>query len=286
MADWSFLSRLLEKLQSTSTVVGMIWLNALFVFRVLLLAAGLQQLWGDKESGLICDTLYNGCDKVCYDIIFPISHFRFWVLQIIFVSTPTLVFLAYVVLMIHREEKMRQTDQQGKQDELQIMKDDKKLPKYNDREGKFSSQGYLLWSYVVTVIFKILLEVAFIVGQFYLFDFLLHRRYTCIADPCELRVNCYFSRATEKSIFLLLTMVVAGVSLLLNAVEICCLFGGKVKEAMQKKNYADCSELLVLSEEMPPCGEAALEIDNTVNRDENESQNRLTLKTMENEAAE
>ena len=46
MGDWSFLASLLDKVQAHSTVVGKVWLTVLFVFRLLVLLAGI-----DKVSG-------------------------------------------------------------------------------------------------------------------------------------------------------------------------------------------------------------------------------------------
>ena len=86
MGDWSFLGRLLENAQEHSTVIGKVWLTVLFIFRILVLGAAAEEVWGDEQSDFTCNTQQPGCENVCYDRAFPISHVRFWVLQIIFVQ--------------------------------------------------------------------------------------------------------------------------------------------------------------------------------------------------------
>ncbi|KAL0164972.1 hypothetical protein M9458_040725, partial [Cirrhinus mrigala] len=108
MGDWGFLSALLDKVQSHSTVIGKIWMSVLFIFRILVLGAGAESVWGDERSNLVCNTNTPGCENVCYDWKFPISHIRFWAMQIIFISTPTLVYLGHVVHVIHQENKLRE----------------------------------------------------------------------------------------------------------------------------------------------------------------------------------
>ncbi|KAG7316387.1 hypothetical protein KOW79_019928 [Hemibagrus wyckioides] len=108
MGDWGFLSTLLDKVQSHSTVIGKIWMSVLFIFRILILGAGVENVWGDEQSDLICNTLTPGCENICYDWMFPISQVRFWVMQIIFVSTPTLLYLGHAVHVIHQENKLRE----------------------------------------------------------------------------------------------------------------------------------------------------------------------------------
>uniref|UniRef100_A0A3Q3J1Z6 Connexin N-terminal domain-containing protein n=1 Tax=Monopterus albus TaxID=43700 RepID=A0A3Q3J1Z6_MONAL len=106
MGDWNLLGKLLEKAQEHSTVVGKVWLTVLFIFRILVLSAATEKVWGDEQSGFTCDTKQPGCENVCYDITFPISHVRFWVLQIIFVSTPTLIYLGHILHLVRMEEKI------------------------------------------------------------------------------------------------------------------------------------------------------------------------------------
>lgn len=216
MGDWGFLSALLDKVQSHSTVIGKIWMSVLFIFRILVLGAGAENVWGDERSNLVCNTLTPGCENVCYDWKFPISHIRFWVMQIIFVSTPTLLYLGHVVHVIHQENKRRE--------ELKL-NPMAKPPKYSDETGKVVIKGTMLGTYLTQLFFKIILEVAFIVGQYYLFGFVMEPKFHCTESPCPMATECFMSRPTEKTIFILFMLVVACISLALNVLEVfylCC----------------------------------------------------------------
>ncbi|XP_034755596.1 gap junction Cx32.2 protein-like isoform X1 [Etheostoma cragini] len=212
MGEWSFLSSLLDKVQSHSTVIGKVWLSVLFIFRIMILGAGAEKVWGDEQSNMICNTKQPGCKNVCYDQAFPISHIRFWVLQIIFVSTPTLIYLGHVLHIIHKEDKIREYMKTHSRAE--------KLPKYSDDKGHVKIKGDLLGNYMTSIFFRIVLEVAFIVGQYYLYGFVMVPRVVCTRVPCPFTVECYMSRPTEKTIFILFMLVVSCISVLLNVVEI------------------------------------------------------------------
>lgn len=45
MGEWDVLGRLLDKVQSHSTVIGKVWLTVLFVFRILVLRTGADKVW-------------------------------------------------------------------------------------------------------------------------------------------------------------------------------------------------------------------------------------------------
>lgn len=224
MGDWNLLGKLLEKAQEHSTVVGKVWLTVLFIFRILILSAATEKVWGDEQSGFTCDTKQPGCENVCYDITFPISHVRFWVLQIIFVSTPTLIYLGHILHLVRMEDKQREKEKvlahhlHNKQG--LIVETKHKRPLVRDDKGRVRLQGEILRTYVFNVVFKTLFEVGFIVAQYLLYGFELKPMYTCDRRPCPNMVNCYISRPTEKTIFIIFMLGVASLSLLLNLIEI------------------------------------------------------------------
>lgn len=224
MGDWNLLGKLLEKAQEHSTVVGKVWLTVLFIFRILILSAATEKVWGDEQSGFTCDTKQPGCENVCYDITFPISHVRFWVLQIIFVSTPTLIYLGHILHLVRMEEKQKEKEKQQAQRAAEkqtvTVAIKRKKPPVRDNKGRVRLQGELLRTYVFNVIFKTLFEVGFIVAQYLLYGFELKPMYTCDRPPCPNVVNCYISRPTEKTIFIIFMLGVASVSLFLNLIEI------------------------------------------------------------------
>ncbi|XP_029965467.1 gap junction Cx32.2 protein-like [Salarias fasciatus] len=215
MGEWSFLSNLLDKVQSHSTVVGKVWLFVLFLFRVFILAAGVDNIWGDEHGNMDCNTMSVGCKNMCYDSSFPISHTRYWVLQILTVSTPTLVYLGHVLLVIRRENKLRRRLEQ------KAGGTGPRAPRYTDERGKVRLEGALLVSYVVQLVCKILLEVAFIVGQYYIYDsILIRQKISCSTYPCRSAVDCFVSRSTEKNIFIIFMLAVAVFSVLLSVAEL------------------------------------------------------------------
>lgn len=163
---------------------------------------------------MICNTQQPGCKNVCYDHAFPISHIRFWILQIIFVSVPTLFYYGHVLHVIHKENKLRERLKNHSGGGIV------KVPKYSDEKGHVQLQGNLLGTYMTSIFFRILLEIAFIIGQYYLYGFVMDPLIECSRAPCPFTVECYMSRPTEKTIFIIFMLVVSCISLLLNVAEI------------------------------------------------------------------
>uniref|UniRef100_A0A4W6DPC2 Gap junction protein n=1 Tax=Lates calcarifer TaxID=8187 RepID=A0A4W6DPC2_LATCA len=269
MGDWSFLGRLLENAQEHSTVIGKVWLTVLFIFRILVLGAAAEEVWGDEQSDFTCNTQQPGCENVCYDEAFPISHIRFWVLQIIFVSTPTLIYLGHVLHIVRMEEKRKEKEEELRkanrfQEEKELLyrngaeaggggggKKDK--PPIRDEHGKIRIRGALLRTYVFNIIFKTLFEVGFILGQYFLYGFQLRPLYKCARWPCPNTVDCFISRPTEKTIFIIFMLVVACVSLLLNLLEIYHLGWKKVKQGMTNEFAPDHESLHRVDIAEPEC---------------------------------
>lgn len=227
MGDWSALGRLLHKVQAHSTSGGKVWLSVLFIFRILILGTAVESAWGDEQSAFRCNTLQPGCQNVCYDKSFPISHVRFWVLQIIFVSTPTLLYLAHVFHLNGKEKKLSRREQElksaqknGDVVDAQLEKIKIKKQKYGIKEqGRVKIKGPLLRTYILSIFFKSVFEVVFLVIQWYILGFRLSADYICERSPCPHKVDCFLSRPTEKTIFITFMLVVSLVSLLLNIIE-------------------------------------------------------------------
>lgn len=248
MGDWSFLGRLLENAQEHSTVIGKVWLTVLFIFRILVLGAAAEEVWGDEQSDFTCNTQQPGCENVCYDEAFPISHIRYWVLQIIFVSTPTLIYLGHILHIIRMEDKRKEKEEelqkaQRHQEEKELQYgngesdrggEKKEKPSIRDEHGKIRIRGALLRTYVFNIIFKTLFEVGFILGQYFLYGFRLMPLYKCARWPCPNTVDCFLSRPTEKTIFIMFMLVVACVSLVLNILEIYHLGWKKIKQGVTR----------------------------------------------------
>lgn len=233
MSDWDFLQKLLDQVQEHSTVIGKIWLTVLFIFRILILGLAGESVWGDEQSDFVCNTKQPGCTNVCYDKAFPISHIRYWVLQFLFVSTPTLIYLGHVVYLSRKEEKLKKQESElraihSKDPKIEqaLAAVEKKMSKiYMTKSGRLKIRGALMWTYIISVICKSIFEAGFLVGQWYLYGFSMVPRYVCKRDPCPHQVDCFISRPTEKSIFIIFMLVMGLISLTLNLLELfhlCC----------------------------------------------------------------
>uniref|UniRef100_A0A8C5M8K2 Gap junction protein n=1 Tax=Leptobrachium leishanense TaxID=445787 RepID=A0A8C5M8K2_9ANUR len=231
MGDWSFLEKLLDQVQEHSTPIGKVWLMVLFIFRLLILSLAGESVWGDEQSDFVCNTKQPGCTNVCYDKAFPISHVRYWILQFLFVSTPTLFYLGHVVYMSRRVEKLRQMENEltslASKDmnmEHSIAITEKKTLKCCIQgNGGVKLKGALKYTYTASIIFKSFLETGFLLGQWYLYGFVMHPLFVCERYPCRHQVDCFVSRPMEKTIFIIFMLVVSLVSVLLSLVELALL---------------------------------------------------------------
>ncbi|XP_065107784.1 gap junction protein alpha 8 paralog a [Paramisgurnus dabryanus] len=263
MGDWSFLGNILEEVNEHSTVIGRVWLTVLFIFRILILGTAAEFVWGDEQSDYVCNTQQPGCENVCYDEAFPISHIRLWVLQIIFVSTPSLVYVGHAVHYIHMEEKRKEREEAEISHQQEL--GEERLPLPTDQGSvrtaketnmksskKFRLEGTLLFTYISHIIFKALFEVGFMVGQYVLYGFRILPLYKCSRWPCPNTVDCYVSRPTEKTIFIIFMLAVACVSLFLNFVEISHLGLKKIRFAFRRSSSSMQLEHLERPERSPP----------------------------------
>ncbi|MBN3286574.1 CXA8 protein, partial [Polyodon spathula] len=218
MGDWSFLGNILEEVNEHSTVIGRVWLTVLFIFRILILGTAAEFVWGDEQL---------------------------WVLQIIFVSTPSLVYVGHAVHYVRMEEKRKEREeadtnkqQEMNEDRLPLAPDQGSVrtTKETSLKGnkKFRLEGTLLRTYICHIIFKTIFEVGFVVGQYFLYGFHIFPLYRCSRWPCPNTVDCFVSRPTEKTVFVIFMLAVASLSLFLNFVEISHLGMKKIRLAFRK----------------------------------------------------
>ncbi|XP_060754066.1 gap junction delta-2 protein [Neoarius graeffei] len=233
MGDWSILGRFLVEVQNHSTVIGKIWLTVLLIFRILLVTLVGDTVYGDEQSKFICNTLQPGCNNVCYDTFAPVSHLRFWVFQIVLVSTPSIFYIIYALHKITKDEKVRteraqallhrphvrqsgggsdiylggklsnglQAEESPSEEsslEQSLLQDDYREVDKDPTEHS----GQILLIYIIHVFLRAILEIMFLVGQYYMFGFKVPFLFRCKAYPCPTQTDCFVSRATEKTIFL------------------------------------------------------------------------------------
>ncbi|MGH0177358.1 UNVERIFIED_CONTAM: hypothetical protein FKN15_075064 [Acipenser sinensis] len=251
MGDWSILGRFLTEVQNHSTVIGKIWLTMLLVFRILLVTLVGDAVYSDEQSKFTCNTLQPGCNNVCYDTFAPVSHLRFWVFQIVLVSTPSIFYIVYVLHKIAKDEKLelQEARKQLLHKDLPPLveqhEEDVSFSERADYQSEWVAQGgepaeqtlldeeirevskdptklsrKVLLIYIIHVMLRSLMEIGFLVGQYYLFGFKVPHLFRCATYPCPNTTDCFVSRATVKTIFLNFMFGVSLGCFLLNFVEL------------------------------------------------------------------
>uniref|UniRef100_A0A8V0XSJ3 Gap junction protein n=1 Tax=Gallus gallus TaxID=9031 RepID=A0A8V0XSJ3_CHICK len=256
MGEWTILERLLEAaVQQHSTMIGRILLTVVVIFRILIVAIVGETVYEDEQTMFMCNTLQPGCNQACYDKAFPISHIRYWVFQIILVCTPSLCFITYSVHqaakqrerrysflypLLERDAKKARTlngvlapgADGGTKDEPECL-EAKELPSTPPRRAKAKRQEGISRFYVIQVVFRNALEIGFLAGQYFLYGFNVPAIFECDRYPCVKEVECYVSRPTEKTVFLVFMFAVSGICVLLNLAELNHLGWRKVKAAVR-----------------------------------------------------
>ncbi|XP_035506335.2 uncharacterized protein LOC118319802 isoform X2 [Scophthalmus maximus] len=221
--NWGTFYAVISGVNRHSTGIGRVWLSVIFIFRIMVLVVAAESVWGDEKSGFTCNTQQPGCNSVCYDQFFPISHIRLWALQLILVSTPALLVAMHVAHRRHIDKKILKRTGRSSPKELEQVKNQ-----------KFQITGALWWTYMISIIFRIVLEVAFLYIFYLLYpDFKMVRLVKCDSYPCPNTVDCFVSRPTEKTIFTVFMLAVSGVCVLLNLAEVAYLMGRACKRCFR-----------------------------------------------------
>ncbi|XP_068441016.1 connexin 31.7 isoform X2 [Clinocottus analis] len=221
--NWGSFYAVISGVNRHSTGIGRVWLSVIFIFRILVLVVAAESVWGDEKSGFICNTQQPGCNSVCYDQFFPISHIRLWALQLILVSTPALLVAMHVAHRRHIDKKILKRTGRSSPKELERIKNQ-----------KFQITGALWWTYMISIIFRIVFEVAFLYIFYLLYPgFKMVRLVKCDSYPCPNTVDCFVSRPTEKTIFTVFMLTVSGLCVLLNLAEVVYLIGRACKRCFR-----------------------------------------------------
>lgn len=265
--SWSFLTRLLEEIHNHSTFVGKIWLSVLIVFRIVLTAVGGESIYYDEQSKFVCNTEQPGCENVCYDAFAPLSHVRFWVFQIILVATPSVMYLGYAIHKIARmvehsdvdrrfrsksfstrwkqHRGLEEAEDEHEEDpmmypeiELESERENKEqqppAKAKHDGRRRIREDG-LMRIYVLQLLVRATFEVGFLIGQYLLYGFEVSPVFVCSRKPCPHKIDCFISRPTEKTIFLLIMYGVSCMCLLLNVWEMLHLGFGTIRDTLNNK---------------------------------------------------
>ncbi|KAG6926279.1 hypothetical protein G0U57_012385, partial [Chelydra serpentina] len=232
-----------------------ILLTVVVIFRILVVAIVGETVYEDEQTMFLCNTLQPGCNQACYDRAFPISHIRYWVFQIILVCTPSLCFITYSVHQAAKQRDRRAAvlcppldkdprgghgglvpNPAGSAGEAPGCLEVKALPSAPRRppkSAKAQRQEGISRFYIIQVVFRNALEIGFLAGQYFLYGFRVPARFACERYPCLRPVECYVSRPTEKTVFLVFMFAVSGICVLLNLAELNHLGWRKIKVAMR-----------------------------------------------------
>uniref|UniRef100_A0A3Q0SLQ8 Gap junction protein n=1 Tax=Amphilophus citrinellus TaxID=61819 RepID=A0A3Q0SLQ8_AMPCI len=224
--SWPALYAQLVGANRHSTSLGKTWLSVLFIFRVMVLVVAAESVWGDEQSDFTCNTLQPGCENVCYDQFFPVSHIRLWCLQLVFVSAPTLLVAMYVAYRNHRDKrKAGFLSTKGLDEELETLKK-RRLP----------ITGALWWTYACSLVFRLLFEAGFMYALYVVYDgFQMPRLVQCDQWPCPNLVDCFISRPTEKTIFTVFMATASSICMVLNVAELVYLVAKAVNSCFSTK---------------------------------------------------
>nr|XP_046178453.1 gap junction delta-4 protein-like [Oncorhynchus gorbuscha] len=211
-------TRLMEMLFITFnhnvTFLGKTWLILMVVLRLLILLFSGYPLFRDEQEHFVCNTIQPGCTNVCFDTFAPLSLFRFWLFQLIMLCLPHLMFMLYIVHKVSSALRIGGNYFPGSRSPAgALCTHQHSLPKGTPN---------FLRAYLLDLLLRILLEVAFSTGQYYLYGFSVPRRFQCYESPCTSMVECYISSPTEKTIMLNFMLGAASLSLLLSLADLMC----------------------------------------------------------------
>ncbi|XP_074943333.1 gap junction beta-7 protein isoform X1 [Phalacrocorax aristotelis] len=197
--NWGLLCNLLSGVNKYSTGIGRIWVAVVFMFRLLVYIVAAESIWKYEHDEFECNIKQPGCENVCFDHFFPVSHIRLWALQLIMVSTPSLLVVFHVAYRDNREKH------------------------HNQKPYKSPGEidGGLLCTYLTSLILKTGFEIVFLVLFYKLYNgFKVPRLVKCDIRPCPNTVDCYISKPTEKMIFLYFLVATSCLCIVLNLSEL------------------------------------------------------------------
>uniref|UniRef100_A0AAR2JE37 Gap junction protein n=1 Tax=Pygocentrus nattereri TaxID=42514 RepID=A0AAR2JE37_PYGNA len=141
------------------------------------------------------------------------SQMRLWALQLIMVSTPSLLVALHVAYREHRESKHG-----------------RKL--YEDK-GRID--GGLLCTYLLSLVLKTAFEVGTLLTFYILYDFNVPRLLRCEESPCPNTVDCYISKPTEKKVFLYIMACTSILCIVLNVTEMLYIMSKQCWKCFSKR---------------------------------------------------
>ncbi|KAM8838417.1 gap junction delta-4 protein-like [Synchiropus picturatus] len=209
-------------LNHSVSFTGKAWWMLMLVVRLLVLLLAGSTLFSDEQERFICNTIQPGCSNVCFDVFAPVSVFRLWLFHLILLCLPHVMFASYVA---HKILSYRHCGAVYFHDQLRGGSP-LALETGSSRELSLSKAApewgvpRFFCAYLLVVVVRILLELVFGAGQFFLFGLSLPKSFLCYEAPCTSGVECYISRRTEKTLMLYFMLGVTATSVLLSLLDL------------------------------------------------------------------
>ncbi|XP_078120010.1 gap junction delta-4 protein-like [Sander vitreus] len=201
--------------------MGKVWGMLMLVLRLLVLLLAGFTLFSDEQERFICNTIQPGCSNVCFDVFAPVSVFHLWLFHLILLCLPHVLFATYVVHKVLSYPYFGGVYCNRSRGGSPFSSREVSLHKapLHERQREWGAPRFYC-AYFLVVILRILVEVVFGAGQFFLFGLSIPRSFLCYEAPCTSGVECYISRPTEKTLMLNLMLAVASLSVLLSLVDL------------------------------------------------------------------
>ncbi|KAL6467931.1 hypothetical protein MHYP_G00236080 [Metynnis hypsauchen] len=217
-------------LNQTIPFIGKLWLAAFILLRVsVLLFAGFPLFW-DEGDHFVCNTIHPGCASVCFDVFAPLSLCRLGFLHLMFVCLPTILYVTHHTHRVLTALTCRYFTQERTLP-LKLQKPNLGRTKLSTDEGFV---GSFTGPYLLHLILRVFLELAFGVGHYFLFGFSVRRDFLCLQPPCSPAVECFTSRPTEKTFLLQWMMCNAVLSVILSIAEMWLVLRGSIQHRKWK----------------------------------------------------
>uniref|UniRef100_A0A3B4BCR3 Gap junction protein n=1 Tax=Periophthalmus magnuspinnatus TaxID=409849 RepID=A0A3B4BCR3_9GOBI len=196
------------------------WLLLMLGFRSLLVFLAGFSLFSDEQERFICNTIQPGCSNLCFNVFAPISILRLWLFHLILLLVPHLIFCTYLTHKVLSKPALIPLPPP-------LLHSERNSPLTLETSPSFHKSALREWTpprfycaYVSVVIFRMVLEAAFGVGQFFLFGLAFPKSFLCYEAPCTSGIECYISRPTEKSLMLNFMLAVAAFSIFLSFLDL------------------------------------------------------------------
>ncbi|XP_029380736.1 gap junction delta-4 protein-like [Echeneis naucrates] len=200
--------------------MGKTWWMLMLVFRLLVVLLAGFSVFSDEQDRFICNTLQPGCSNVCFDVFAPVSVLRLWLFHLVLLCLPHVLFATYVVHKLFSYVEWSsafRSDQSRGGSPLFLKSSSSSGEQEPSREG---GTPRFHCAYILAVILRILLEVAFGACHFFLVGLSVPKSFFCYEAPCSSGVECFVSRPTEKTLMLNFMLGVASLSVLLSLVDL------------------------------------------------------------------